>query len=52
MELRLIQLKAKQEALLLEADRNRLLSLARRPRTAWTLSSLLQRKPKLKVVKA
>ena len=52
MELRLNQLKAKQEALLLEAERNRLLKLAHGPRQAWTLSGLLRRKPKLKVARA
>jgi hypothetical protein len=52
MELRLTQLRAKQEALLLEAERNRLLKLAHGPRPAWTLSSLLYRKPKLKIAKA
>ena len=52
MDLRLIDFKGKQEALLLEADRNRLIGLARVPRPAWTLSSLLYRKPKLKTVKA
>ena len=52
MELRLIELKAKQEALLLEAERNRLLKLAHGPRQAWKLSSLLRRKPKFKVAQA
>jgi hypothetical protein len=52
MELRLTEYKAKQEALLLEAERNRLIGLARGLRSAWTLSSLLHRKPKLKIVKA
>jgi hypothetical protein len=52
MELRLTQLKARQEALLLEAERNRMLKLAHGPRQAWTLSSLLRRKPKFKVAQA
>lgn len=52
MELRLTELKAKQQALLLEAERNRLLKLAHGPRQAWTLSSLLRRKAKLKVAQA
>ena len=52
MELRLNQLKAKQEALLLEAERNRLLKLAHGPRQAWTLSGLLRRRPKLKAARA
>jgi hypothetical protein len=50
-QLRLTEFKAKQEALLLEAERNRLLKLAHGPRPAWTLSSLLYRKPKLKIAK-
>jgi hypothetical protein len=52
MELRLIEFKAKQEALLLEAERNRLIGLAHGPRQAWTLSSLLPGRSKLKIVKA
>ena len=52
MELRINDYKGKQEALLLEADRNRLIGLARVQRPAWTLSGLLHRKPKLKTVKA
>jgi hypothetical protein len=52
MELRLNDLKSRQEALLLEAERNRLLKLAHGPRPAWTISSLLRRKPKLKVAQA
>ena len=49
--LRLAEITAKQEALLLEAERNRLIGLARVPRPVWTLSGLL-RKPRLKTVKA
>jgi hypothetical protein len=52
MELRLNDLKSRQEALLLEAERNRLLKLAHGPRQAWTLSNLLRRKPKFKVAQA
>jgi hypothetical protein len=52
LELRLNNFKAKQEALLLEAERNRLLKLAHGPRPAWTLSSLIRRKAKLKVARA
>jgi hypothetical protein len=52
MELRLNELKARQHAMMLEAERDRLLNLVRAERPAWSLSSLLRRAPKLKVAKA
>ena len=51
LDLRFNDLKSKQQAMLLEAQRDRLIGLARGPRPTWTLSSLLHRKPKPKIVK-